>query len=251
MIGGNESINNVLNKRDLNSSIQEFISEARHEFYELNPILIIAAGGIIAFLIIFYIVARCKCPKGRSTVIFVTALIIFDFCLDVAFLIKSVGEVPYLYLPSLLILLIAAGFNMLFAFIIMLQQTLSKKNEEFKGWLHRHSTMAATFTLLSVLHVEILKMLSSNLLYLDCFNAPFNSLARKWLFAAGLFNVFIKDIPQFIILILYFKGVGPDFTFIALLTLIISFIILLSSAINRIYDLISFPSENTFARYYP
>jgi hypothetical protein len=90
---------------------------------------------------------------------------------------------------------------MLFAFIIMIQQTLSKKNEEFKGWLHRHSTMAATFTLLSVLHVEILKMLSSNLLYLDCFNAPFNSLARKWLFAAGLFNVFIKDIPQFIILV--------------------------------------------------
>jgi hypothetical protein len=32
MIGGNESINNVLNKRELNSTIQGFINEARHEF---------------------------------------------------------------------------------------------------------------------------------------------------------------------------------------------------------------------------
>ncbi|RGB43747.1 hypothetical protein C1646_679914 [Rhizophagus diaphanus] len=254
MIGGNESTNNVLNKRGQNSTMQGFFDEARHELYEaakLDPIIIIAAGGIIALIIIFYIIARCKCPKGRSTVIFVIALILLDFCLDIAFLITSVGEVPYLYIPILLTILIPAAFNMLFAFIIMIQQTLSKKNEEFKGWLHRHNTMAATCTLLSILHVDFIKVLSSNLLYLDCFNAPFNTFARKWLFAAGLFNVIIKDIPQFIILILYFKGVGSDFTFIPLLTLIVSFIILLSGAINRIYELISFPSEKTFARYHP
>jgi hypothetical protein len=96
---------------------------------------------------------------------------------------------------------VPAGFNVLFAFVVMIQQTCCGNNIEFKDWLHIHSTMAGTFTLLSMLHIEILKLLTSELLGLEIFKAPFNNSARKWLFAAGLFNVLIEDIPQFIILV--------------------------------------------------
>ncbi|GET01021.1 hypothetical protein GLOIN_2v1619398 [Rhizophagus clarus] len=239
----------MLNKRALNYTLQEFINEARHEFYEytkLNPILLITIGGILVFLIIFYFIARCKYPKGRNTVIFVIALMILDFCLDVAFVVNNVWDVPFLFLPSLLTILVPAGFNVFSAFVVMIQQTFSKNNGElFKKWLHRHTTMAGAFTILSMLHIEILKLLTSNLLHLDLFNAPFNNTARKLLFTVGLINVFIEDIPQFVILILYFKGVGINFTFIPLFTLFINFISLLSTAINRIYELISFPSDKS------
>ncbi|RIA94910.1 hypothetical protein C1645_803310 [Glomus cerebriforme] len=247
MIIANELERNVLVKREeVNTTIQEFVGEVRHEFHEftkLNPIILILIGGFILSIIVFYLFARLKYPEGRSTIIFTFVLMIVDFCFDVIFVIYNVGAVPVLFFPSLLTLLVPAGFNLLFAFILMVQQAYS--NKLFREWLHRNHAIAGGFTILTMINIEVFRVLTSNFLHLDVFKAPFSHSAKKWLFIAGLFNVIVEDIPQFVILILYFKGVGTNFTLIPLLTLVISFLSLLSTVINRVFELVSFPSSSS------
>ncbi|CAG8659211.1 14551_t:CDS:2, partial [Funneliformis mosseae] len=199
--------NALLFKRQINSTANgnftfgSFLNEARNEaltITKLNPIILFMIGGFIISLVGLYIYARKQFPDGRSTVIFTFTLFAVDMCLDIVFLVNNVMAVPNLFLPSLIALLGPAGFNILFAFVIMIQQTCSQ--DKFSEWICRHSCIATIFTLFSAFHIEVLRLLTSNFLHSDVFNAPFNCKAQKCLFIAGLFNVIIEDLPQFIIL---------------------------------------------------
>ncbi|CAI2176882.1 12538_t:CDS:2 [Funneliformis geosporum] len=201
--------NNVLLfKRQMNSTSKVsftfggFLNEARNEVLSItkvNPIILFMIGGFIISLVIFYLYARKNYPKGRSAIIFTFTLFAVDMCLDIAFLLNNVMAVPSLFLPSLIALLGPAGFNILFAFVIMIQQTCN--SDRFSIWICSHGCVATVFTLFSAFHIEVLRLLTSNFLHSNVFNAPFSCNAKKYLFIAGLFNVIIEDLPQFIILV--------------------------------------------------
>ncbi|RIB13160.1 hypothetical protein C2G38_2099011, partial [Gigaspora rosea] len=65
-------------------------------------------GSCVAFvLLIIYLWARWRCPKGQNLIIFKLALMILDLILDCLFIIENGHDVSFLFIPSLIILIIS------------------------------------------------------------------------------------------------------------------------------------------------
>ncbi|CAI2166101.1 15812_t:CDS:2, partial [Funneliformis geosporum] len=129
--------------------------------------------------------------------------------MDVAFLVHFL-DVPFLFLPSLILLFGTAGLNLLIAIMLFLSQIYI--NDDFKQWIRLNSRVATLFTILSIFHIEVLKVLTSNFLHSETFNAPISNSARKWLSITGLFLVVVEDVPQFVILVsTAFQGSRKNF----------------------------------------
>ncbi|SRR6266498_3135896 len=73
-------------------------------------------------------------------------------------------------------------------------------NKKFNEWCKENGLIISVFTVISCADVEALDVLSSKIAGLRIFSAP--SLSEKianLIFWLGCINIFIKDIPQFII----------------------------------------------------
>ncbi|CAI2167001.1 858_t:CDS:2 [Funneliformis geosporum] len=119
--------------------------------------------------------------------------------LDVIFLIGYVSKVPKLFLPSLIVLFGTSGLNLLIAFIFIMSQ--ANTNKEFKKWMRPRLHVATAFVLLSIFHIDVLGILTSEFLHSDVFNAPVSNRAEKFLNKIGLFMVLLEDVSQFVILV--------------------------------------------------
>ncbi|CAG8678414.1 636_t:CDS:2, partial [Scutellospora calospora] len=69
------------------------------------------------------------------------------------------------------------------------------------------------------------------------FKCKFSSSALKTIVIVGLINLIIEDIPQFIIQILY-KANTTGFSVIPFISLVLSSLVLLSTIISRLYDIL-------------
>nr|CAG8437205.1 8895_t:CDS:2 [Entrophospora candida] len=240
---------NIFNKREplkndtsldtTDKSVKNMLNEISTLLSE-NQIALIVVGVVFFILVAFYFYARRKHKEGRNTIIFTTTLIIVDLILDFAFLTKNIlrPDGRYLLIPSLVALALPAGVNLLLASAIIINQSRNSDNWKFKIWLHKHTGFASAMTILSMLNIEALRILNSNFLDKEIFSAKFDQKALKLIIIGGLINIFIADIPQLVILIIY-QHVGDELELIPFLTLVSSLIILLSDFINRIYEFVS------------
>ncbi|CAJ0827534.1 4452_t:CDS:2 [Entrophospora sp. SA101] len=229
---------NIFNKREplkndtasdtSNNYMNDMLNETSTLLLE-NKITLIVVGAVFFILVIFYFYARGKHKEGRNTIIFTTTLIIVDLILDLAFLTNNIlrPDGRYLLIPSLVALALPAGVNLLLALTIIINQSRKKNNLEFKAWLRSHTGFASAMTILSMLNIEALRILNSNFLDKEIFSANFNRKALKLIIIGGLINMFIEDIPQLVILIIYKHG-RNELEFIPFLTLVSSSILLLT-----------------------
>jgi hypothetical protein len=78
---------------------------------------------------------------------------------------------------------------------------IAKENtrNEFLSWFTENNRLASIFTILAGIDVELLSVLHSNLAGFKYFQAPFSDSAKSIIFWVAFTNIFVEDIPQFII----------------------------------------------------
>lgn len=87
--------------------------------------------------------------------------------------------------------------NFVFAFVIFLRE--HTRNPEYIEWYSNNGKFASPFTILAATDVEILELLNSQFAGFSAFNAPFSHETLKLIFWDNVLNIFVENVPQFII----------------------------------------------------
>ncbi|CAG8659192.1 3117_t:CDS:2, partial [Funneliformis mosseae] len=187
----------------------------------------------LAFLLInLYFFGRYKNRMGCNTIVFKAALIILDIVNDISFIVTNEE-----YLQNIVFIICPILINTCLAFYIFIFET--RKNPKFSDWFRENSKLAAIITLFSSGNIELLHLLDSNYAGYKLFSAPFSSKAIRWIFWGGFSNIFIEDLPQLIIQIIYVVSPNTGYNIFALSALITGSVILLIDVIGFIYDFIA------------
>ncbi|CAG8520254.1 5215_t:CDS:10 [Ambispora leptoticha] len=75
----------------------------------------------------------------------------------------------------------------------------NSENSKFHQWFKAHTQIASIFTVISSADVEALSLLSSCFTGLSIFSAPISPKAELRIFYGSTVNIFIEDLPQFVI----------------------------------------------------
>ncbi|CAG8693719.1 5806_t:CDS:2, partial [Ambispora leptoticha] len=191
----------------------------------------------LLLILVLFMMARIRNNEGNNWAIIQIALIILDFALDVAFILNNGRDVEWIYLPSLLFLLIPIVCNCIIAFSIFVHE--HEHNKAFLKWSNLNVKFVPAFTVLAAADIEALNILGSRLAGLNAFSAPFSEKAMAWIFWASTFNMFIEDLPQLIIQVLYQRNT-VSYDIIPLLTLITSALMLSINVLGRVYQIIHY-----------
>ncbi|CAG8587623.1 8075_t:CDS:2 [Ambispora leptoticha] len=189
-------------------------------------------GGIITIITAIFLFAYLRYPEGNNSIVFQLALISVDFTLDILFIVNNGHDVSILFYPSISILCFSVAFNGILAFLIILREIA--RNEEFSKWFNSNVRITTIFTIISGADVDSLRILGSRFAGLKIFSAPFSIKATGWIFWGSFVTLFIEDIPQFAIQVLYRKYT-IFYDIIPFLTLVTSSIILVNNLIFRSY----------------
>ncbi|CAG8486142.1 3105_t:CDS:10 [Acaulospora morrowiae] len=204
-------------------------------------IIYLVIGILLLGLIVYF--ARRRNPQGKSFEIFKVVLIVLDLTLDVLFVVTNGKNVPSLYTPAVVILVLSIVLNSIFAFGIFVHEITS--NKEYVGWYSKYGKVASLFTLFATADVEILLFLRSEFAGFSVFYAPFTEVSLRYIFLGRTLNIFTENIPQFVLQILYYEN-SISYDIIPLLTLVTSSIVLLNDLISHAYELIKY----FYYRYY-
>jgi hypothetical protein len=85
------------------------------------------------------------------------------------------------------------------AFLIIAKENTRK---EFFLWFTENNKITSIFTILAGTDIEVLSILHSNLAGFKKFQAPFSDSSILMIFWISSLNIFIEDIPQFVIQVL-------------------------------------------------
>ncbi|CAG8595015.1 12_t:CDS:2 [Diversispora eburnea] len=170
---------------------------------------------ILAILLVLFLIAEKMQRKGRNIAILHLGLIIFDFVLDVLFVSKNGKVIELLYIPS-----------------------HENKSKDFLYWFSQNEKLASVFTVLSSADIEALSILHSNIAGLKCFQAPISTKGKNRIFWASCLTVFVEDIPQLIIQLIYYYNV-ITYDIIPLLALVSSCLSLLINIIGKLFQAIN------------
>ncbi|RIB21543.1 hypothetical protein C2G38_2034299 [Gigaspora rosea] len=188
---------------------------------------------VIACLLIFlFLMAQRRDKKGHNVAILQLGLILFDLTIDILFLVNNGRDVEFLYIPSVVFLVVPLCINTTLAFMII---TKENTRPEFFSWFVQNGKIAAIFTVLAGADIEALAVLRSNLAGFGFFQAPFSDEALSKIFWGACLNIFMEDIPQVIIQILYQRNT-VIYDIIPLLTLVSSCLNLTINIIGRLYQ---------------
>ncbi|CAG8572871.1 5572_t:CDS:10 [Ambispora gerdemannii] len=159
-------------------------------------------GFSISLLTGIFIIARSKDKKkeGKNFAIFQLSSIILDLILDILFVTKNGHNVEYLFLPSILILITAATINFCFATYIFSSELQNKDNYD---WYIQFGKVGAFLNFLAIADIEALEVLSSRFAGLDVLSVKFSDKSKNLIHWCSLIDLFIEDIPQLIIQIIY------------------------------------------------
>ncbi|GBB87645.1 hypothetical protein RclHR1_01410028 [Rhizophagus clarus] len=207
-------------------------------YWEEYKFKLLGALLAIIILVILYFLARLrsknKRKEGRNFAIFQFALIIFDFVMDILFITNNANDFPKLYTPSLIFFTLPIASNTILAFLLITKENAKSK---FSEWFEKNTKLASAFTILAGADIEILSLLHSNLAGFEVFNAPLSESAKHKIFWGSLLNIFIEDVPQLIIQILY-RNYSIKYDIIPILNLISSAINLTVNIVGRLYQAI-------------
>ncbi|CAG8715805.1 1384_t:CDS:2 [Rhizophagus irregularis] len=155
------------------SNLWEEIKISLHNFVRntVSLIILMISTGLI---IILYFFGRYKNRMGSNIIILRVALIIFDLFNDIGFVILLEDDLQYLYVPSVIFLLIPFILNILLAFIIFSHEI---QYPEFNKWLKKYLKPVAIITFFSSGDVELLHIFDSKFGGFQIFEASFSPLA--------------------------------------------------------------------------
>ncbi|CAG8799190.1 1401_t:CDS:10, partial [Cetraspora pellucida] len=133
-------------------------------------------GLLIGFIVLSIIAlwARHKSPEGSFFTIFSMTFILLDLIMDILFIVKNGNDVP-------------------------LVTSELQSNKPFEKWFGKYSKFISIFTMLSISDIALLECLTSKFGGFELFDAPFSANAQKLIFWGTTINIFIENIPQFII----------------------------------------------------
>ncbi|CAG8435534.1 9862_t:CDS:2 [Scutellospora calospora] len=97
-----------------------------------------------------------------------------------------------------------------------------------------NTQFVAIMTFCSAIDIQSLRLISSKIFGLESFSVDFSPISTKIIAWISVVNIFIEDIPQFIIQVEYKKAV-QGFTFIPFASLILSSIVLVCSLERLFY----------------
>ncbi|RHZ76703.1 hypothetical protein Glove_194g33 [Diversispora epigaea] len=200
--------------------------------YRLRFLGVMLAFGI---LVVLFLLANKKERKGRNIAVLQLGLIIFDFVMDTLFVSNNGKVIEVLYIPSVIFLTVPTVFNIIWASYILFNE---KKSESFRNWFAQHGNVVSIFTALSGANIEALSILHSNMAGFGFFNAPFSPEGKSRIFWISCLNIFVEDLPQAIVQILYQRSVIRYDT-IPLLALLSSFLNLLINISGRLFQTIN------------
>ncbi|CAI2167056.1 12384_t:CDS:2 [Funneliformis geosporum] len=206
-------------------------AEGWSDEFKLN--LLLALGGVM-FVVVIYFIARYKNSQGRNVFVFTFALIATDFILDIAFIVYNSQMVSSLFMPSILFLVIPTVFNLIFTLYILLKEHFT--NEQFRVWLVSNTKVVPILTILASADIAMLNIINSNLAGLSCFQVPISKDAEIQIFWGRFANIFIEDIPQFVIRVIYLKRNSIVYDPIPIFSLISVGLSILFSLIGRGFD---------------
>ncbi|CAG8668445.1 8311_t:CDS:2, partial [Scutellospora calospora] len=144
-----------------------------------------------------YILARKRHPKGQNIVIFKLPLIILDLFFDIFFIIVNGHDVPFLFVPSLVIVIVSVIFNFCLSTFLLLNEI--RLNEDFRTWFTKYEKIASIFTLIASADVATLNILTSRFAGFKFLFATFSIKAERLFCYGAIVNSLIKDIPQLVI----------------------------------------------------
>ncbi|RHZ82560.1 hypothetical protein Glove_109g37 [Diversispora epigaea] len=189
--------------------------------------------SVLAILVVFFLIAK---KMNRSNVaVLQLGLIIFDFVMDILFVSNNGKVIEALYIPSVIFLTVPIIINTIGAFYIINNENNSKP---FLDWFTQHEKVASVFTILSSADIETLSILHSNLAGFKFFQAPISTKGKNRIFWASCLTIFVEDVPQLIIQLIYHNSV-VTYDIIPLLALISSCLSLLINIIGRLFQAIN------------
>ncbi|CAG8433374.1 8104_t:CDS:10 [Ambispora gerdemannii] len=196
-----------------------------------EPFGLFAIIGIVLLLVLFIFAYRVN-SEAANMLIFFVALILLDFALDVTFLVKHGKDVSWLFLPSLLVLIISAGINFVGTTIILVRETT--ESQLFSKWFRNNTDIAILLALFGTVDVEIVRLLWSNLFDAKIFKAPVSDRTRAVIFWMSSLSLIIEDIPQLVFQVLYQTN-SVKYSIIPLMTLVTSIIIVAHNVFGRCF----------------
>ncbi|KAF0521127.1 hypothetical protein F8M41_015918 [Gigaspora margarita] len=196
-------------------------------------------GCIILLAIALW--ARSKYPEGQSFTICQIAFIFVGLILDILFIAKNGKDVPWLYFPSIIILIDSIIFNMVIALILITREI--RTNLLFIKWLNKYKSIVSAFTICSSADISLFEFLTSKFASFEIFNAPISDFTICWIYWGTIINIFIKNIPQLVIQILYYIFT-VKYEAIPFLTLITGSIALLNTIILKLFKYFSGREES-------
>ncbi|CAG8655309.1 26254_t:CDS:2 [Dentiscutata erythropus] len=158
-----------------------------HEYW--LELTILAVVIFITFSI--YLIARKRHPEGQNYFVFKIVLIILDLIFEILFIINDGHDVPFLFIPSLVILVASILFNTIFTLIEIL------KNGDFYEWHNNYEAIVSIFTLIACIDVAALYALSSNFAGLKFFSVKMSEKTNKQIKFGTFVNLIFEDCSNF------------------------------------------------------
>ncbi|RGB31367.1 hypothetical protein C1646_262515 [Rhizophagus diaphanus] len=210
-------------------------------FAKKNYIVLSVVGSLVAFAILVYLIGRCRNRKGNNFVIFNFLLICYDIAFDIAFFIKNADDVPELYRFTLIILIASGSLNLLMSFAIIIYQKIY--NPAFSNWFSKNHRFAALITVFSAANIQALKIFSSNYGGMNILQAKYSTYGKRAIAWGGVLNLAFQDIPQLVILVIYWTKTEGYMIF-PFISLIFNVVILFIDFFGRIFDAIIIQNDD-------
>ncbi|CAG8477040.1 11747_t:CDS:10, partial [Cetraspora pellucida] len=157
--------------------------------------------------------------ESENFIILQLGIALFRFGTFTAFIVLDSKSISYLFIPSVAVLVVPTAINLSVAFWILFSDQSQNENGDKKnnengdkknnengdkkysenGDKKYNEKIAVMIALLSGTNIDVLLMLNSCLAGLKMFNAPFNDRSLKIIFWCACADIFLSDIPQFII----------------------------------------------------
>ncbi|CAG8675250.1 10368_t:CDS:2, partial [Gigaspora rosea] len=80
-----------------------------------------------------------------------------------------------------------------------------RTNDLFINWLNKYKSIISVFTICSSADIALFEFLTLRFAGFEIFNAPFSDFTKCWIYWGTIINIFIKNIPQLVIQILYYE----------------------------------------------
>ncbi|CAI2174861.1 10011_t:CDS:2 [Funneliformis geosporum] len=129
---------------------------------QMKMSILFILGGVLLVTGVFFIV-RYRNPHARNFFVFSFAIIIFDFILDVAFIVYNTQTVSPLYIPRSLLNI---SLSSLLEYILNISFTFTSKqstNEPFRKWFMANTKVVSLLTILA--SADIIYLQQNSIIY--------------------------------------------------------------------------------------